>query len=904
MNNFVPFIDRQFPVTILSAECYKERKAGSGQTLTGLGKWWGRKPLILVRATLLGHLMPASDDEQRDMEIFLKILTMDDEGLRSRQKKKIDGRKWATMTLSEKLKDCRRPEEIDGPSPEAWREINAHLGTEASNLVGLFQQLSLMRFGTLAKVGDCFCGGGSIPFEAARMGLEAYASDLNPIACLLTWGALNIVGGGPEKAKEVQEEQDRVYKAVEKQIEEWGIERSGEGWRAEYYLYCVEVQTEDGWKIPLSPSWVIGKKTKTIAILKPDPKNRCFEIEIKSSATDDDMKRAENGTIEKGWITNPHTGSRVQLATLRGDNRRVTGKDERGKIVYENFNTLRPWENEDVTPRPDDLFQERLYCVRWETPKGSVYRAPDGHDLKNEEKCLRILKENFEEWQEEGHIPSMRIEPGYNTAQPIRERGWTHWHHLFNPRQLLVNGLFNALGSENIAFWNNQIQNWSSKLTVMNRDAGRGQQTFSNQSLNTLNDYCTRALKMLRDLRTDTSSSTTGSALTSTIKCGSAATSPACAHFWVTDPPYADAVNYDELSEFFLAWVEKKLPKLFPEWSTSSNRHQAVRGKGESFADTISQIYANLRKHTLPGGAQTIMFNHSSNEVWGEMTDILIRAGLEVTSLWSIRTETENASKGKGNYVQATYLIQVKARDDSRPPGMKASVLLEVLRETERQVASMQSLNKGEQLLFNMSDFALAGKTAQMKVLTRYNKFVGVPHAEIKNFAQEMGRKAEEHVSRMLIPEGFCAETWSELTGPERFYLSTVSAESEGNTSLQSIQDAGRLYMEGRNTKDLVEVESANAARLVTPEEARGRDSILGLFGGNLLAPTFSAVWQTIRKDPEEGNRILKEVFPEDLADKVGAIKEILEWMGSLKMEHWTISAEAAKALRNIAGRI
>ncbi len=39
------FIETQFPVSKLSKECYKERKAVAGQTLTGLGKWWGRKPL-------------------------------------------------------------------------------------------------------------------------------------------------------------------------------------------------------------------------------------------------------------------------------------------------------------------------------------------------------------------------------------------------------------------------------------------------------------------------------------------------------------------------------------------------------------------------------------------------------------------------------------------------------------------------------------------------------------------------------------------------------------------------------------------------------------------------------------------------------------------------------------------
>ncbi len=59
------FIETQFPIARLSAEAYKERKANNGQTLTRLGKWWGRKPLILVRASILGMLMPASNDAKK-----------------------------------------------------------------------------------------------------------------------------------------------------------------------------------------------------------------------------------------------------------------------------------------------------------------------------------------------------------------------------------------------------------------------------------------------------------------------------------------------------------------------------------------------------------------------------------------------------------------------------------------------------------------------------------------------------------------------------------------------------------------------------------------------------------------------------------------------------------------------
>src|SRR6516162_8794069 len=73
------FIEVQFPIGRLSAEAHKERKAGSGQTLSALGSYWkGRKPLILCRAVVLGCLLPATDNPLKDLDIFLSLMGMDD----------------------------------------------------------------------------------------------------------------------------------------------------------------------------------------------------------------------------------------------------------------------------------------------------------------------------------------------------------------------------------------------------------------------------------------------------------------------------------------------------------------------------------------------------------------------------------------------------------------------------------------------------------------------------------------------------------------------------------------------------------------------------------------------------------------------------------------------------------
>ena len=83
------FIETQFPVSKMSKESYAERRANQSQTITGTGKWWGRKPLVLCRATILGLLLPATDSPEKDREVFLRLMTMDDDGMLRRKSKRL-----------------------------------------------------------------------------------------------------------------------------------------------------------------------------------------------------------------------------------------------------------------------------------------------------------------------------------------------------------------------------------------------------------------------------------------------------------------------------------------------------------------------------------------------------------------------------------------------------------------------------------------------------------------------------------------------------------------------------------------------------------------------------------------------------------------------------------------------
>ena len=184
-------IERLLPVQKLSAEAYKEQMAVQGKTLTALGSYWkGRKPLILNKACVLGCLLPATDNPTRDLEIFEKLMAMDDESFVARWPRRPKPRKkssrpfplpaslitspstpraflssapvdWSNPELDnvkvdwrediselerrrlevqmlprtpyrERVETAKRPEEVmDTVHDHIWEAVNAHIGTSA-----------------------------------------------------------------------------------------------------------------------------------------------------------------------------------------------------------------------------------------------------------------------------------------------------------------------------------------------------------------------------------------------------------------------------------------------------------------------------------------------------------------------------------------------------------------------------------------------------------------------------------------------------------------------------------------------------------------------------------------------------------------------------------------------------
>jgi putative DNA methylase len=848
-------IEHLFPVQKISAESFKEQMAGAGKTLTALGSYWkGRKPLILNKACILGALLPASDDRLKDLEIFELLMGMDVRSMEQRLGAKLPASRQdevgelLVLPYNEQVKNGKRPEELGAELfTHIWQRVNQHLGTSASSFPELVEEMGIARFGHRPRVADVFCGSGQIPFEAARLGCDVYASDLNPIACMLTWGSFHIVGASEEKRAEIDQAQKQLADQVQKEIDALGIETDGRGWRAKVFLYSVEVKCpESGWMVPLIPSLIISRGHGVIARLIPVPQEKRYDIDIVYVDTKAEVEAAKVGTVQDGHVVHSPDGKiqfRVNIKTIRGDY----------KDGNENKNRLRMWEKIDFTPHPDDIFQERLYCVQWmkKKPRGKKFdykfRAVTDDDLEREQKVIEYVGSHLEEWQEKGFISDMVIEAGDKTDEPIRTRGWTHWHHLFNPRHLLCLGLINKSITDpslypsfaSILDFSSKLSRWTTSGARISKD-GSGKQiggasnntsnVFYNQALNTFYNWGCRALP---DLFAVLDKKVKSKPIFSDTFVGNlnASEIEVVNDIYITDPPYGDAVKYEEITEFFIAWLRKNPPKEFANWVWDSRRSRAIKGEDDGFRRGMVASYRKMAEKMPDNGIQILMFTHQSGSIWGDMANIIWASGLQVTAAWYVVTETDSALR-QGANVKGTIILVLRKRHQSLVT-FRDELGWEIEEAVKEQVESLMGLDKtvrdqGAEGLYSDADLQMAGYAAALKVLTAYSTIDGkdmVIEAEAprqkdqKNFVGELIDFAVQTAVQFLVPVGFEKGEWQKLAPVERFYLKMAEMEHQGAKTLDNFQNFGKAFKVRHFDQLMSDTSKANAARLKLSSE-------------------------------------------------------------------------------------
>ena len=666
-------IERWLPIAALGEESVRERRSMTALPPTYyLHVWWARRPLVASRAAVLASLLPADADRDR----FMHMLGIHGDPVATRRR--IDA--------------AKRNKEHLGPDPYGYRRAFTYTPDgKDKEWIELAKGCSLNSLSIL----DPTSGGGSIPFEADRVGFRAIANDLNPVAALVLKATVEWPARyGSVLLKEFDQlKRDFVCRAKPKYERVFPPEP--EGVRVEGYLWARTVTCPycEG-LVPLSPNWRLALDGTGVR-LKPHLGNgsgsqgRICSFEIVESANEQFP-----GTVSRGDGDCPYPDcGRV----IDGDE--IKAQARAGRMGEQLFTVV---------------YKRR---VRTRTKTGKIrekwvrgYRAPR-HEDDNGAGIQARLAEKLPEWEALDIVPSEKFPEVSNDDRPI-QYGMPLWRDLFSPRQLLCHGTSvevfremldadQAQGKLNevrraaygyLAFSLDKLLNYNSRMTrwIVPREVIAG--TFDRHDFAFVWSYaemaplivglgydwaigqtakCIKELVALvrpegnggsGDLFADTCAAKyTPPPVTITCKPGDSLDhiEDGSIDVVVMDPPYYDNVMYAELSDFFYVWLKRTAGHVFPELFrrqltdkdneavANPARFQGQKGAralaGRDYQERMASIFAECRRTLKPDGVMTLMFTHKATGAWDALTKGLMEAGFAITASWPIKTEAEGS---------------------------------------------------------------------------------------------------------------------------------------------------------------------------------------------------------------------------------------------------------------------
>jgi putative DNA methylase len=384
------------------------------------------------------------------------------------------------------------------------------------------------------------------------------------------------------------------------------------------------------------------------------------------------------------------------------------------------------------------------------------------------------------------------------------------------------------------------------------------------------------------------------------------------ADIWITDPPYANAVNYEELTEFFLDWYEGRVSDLLPGWYGDSKRALAVKGSEDNFRRSMVDCYRRLRAKMPDDGLQIVMFTHQDAGVWADLALILWASGLRVCAAWCVATEVGPAT-GEGNYVQGTVLLVLR-KQTSPDAAFLDEIYQAVEAEVRRQLDSMRDLDDAKDPNFTDTDYQLAAYAAALRVLTA-KKIEEIDVAYELTRTRKKGEKSpvEELIERAvtiacdhLVPKGIDTQLWKSLTALERLYLKGLELESHGEYRTRVYQELARGFGVDEY-KPLLASAKANETRLKTASEFGRKEMGETGFGASLVRHALFAACKTAETGSPRGGITWLTTEVKGCAASRQRVIEILEFLAARRQNasiaHWHKDAEAAGllagALRN-----
>jgi putative DNA methylase len=697
---------------------------------------------------------------------------------------------------------------------------------------------------------DPFAGGGSIPLEAQRLGLEAHARDLNPVAVMINKAMIEIPPkfagqppvnpnsnrlindawtGASGLAEDVRYYGEWMKKKAFEKIghlypkvkDEYGQERTVIAWIWTRTVKCPNPAC--GCVMPLANSFELSKKKGKEAYIQPVIEGKSIRYEVRHG---------------KNAPEPPKTG-RGQFKCI------CCGEAVKSEYIHAEFQAKRSG--------------TQLMAIVAETNGGRVYLSPSDIHAKVA-KC--VMPEDKPEAEMNQNCSDLVSGRGY---------GFTHWYELFTNRQLTALMVFSELITEvqaqikkdggsrkyaqavgvYMAFVIDKMADTNSSFVSWNITRDGLRNTFARQAIPMINDYA----------EVNLFSNSTGcfdNAIEWVTKCiqlfpvsiegdvkqFDAQSDNGLREIMVsTDPPYYDNISYADLSDFFYVWLRQALSSSHPDlfktmlvpkaeeltampYRFDGSKDNAYRFFESGMLTTFKQINTYVRDD-IP---TTVYYAYKQSDDgdsaistgWETMLSAIIQAGFTITGTWPMRTERASRTIGiEANALASSIVLVCRKRPTDAPICTRRDFINALKRELKPALTKLQASNIAP------VDLAQSAIGPGMGVYSRYSKVLeadGTPMSvrfALQIINQELDLYFTEQDGELDSDSRFCVDLYTQCAFNDvKFGEADVLARAK-NTSVGKLASAGVLYAQ----KGAVHL----LGRDKIPEKTDSRDSITWL---------------------------------------------------------------------------
>ena len=606
---------------------------------------------------------------------------------------------------------------------------------------------------------DPTAGGGSIPFEAMRLGCNIIANDLNPVATVIEKATLEYpLKYGKELLRELEKYGDILVKKVADKTAEYYHIADTEIDQTGLLYYRTVTCPHCGKKAPLLNSFALSKKKDGWMVIPKIERDIVRFVPVRLvNGKGPNGEDPEKGTVKLGTGTCIHCHQAISSEEIKRQAQECEWEDTLYCIVAK-----------CIQPKLDKQGNIMYYSsgphkgeLRTETV--TIFREPTDADFEALQRAKEVLLEKWNYWEEMDLIPTDKILKMNDNRPNIY--GMYRWCDMFTHRQLLghltaMETLHNMMpeilqkygqdkGTAIITYlqymidkcldYNSRQTRWEYTRGVVKGTFGRhdfslkwtfGEMIYTgiNPGLSWGKSQVLDAYKGMCDL--------VSSSACKQIKVlnGSAADldiQDSSVDIICIDPPYYNNVQYAELSDYFYVWQKRTFKSIYP---TVFNRRYTnkkdeavanpVRDGSASEANNIyeklmKEIFAECYRVMKDDGIMTMMFTHKTQAAWETLTKALIESGWIISSTFPVDSESGASMHQKDMAAAASSIFiacrkrDMKDRELSQWKGLGNTGVLPKL-----QKAVEDSLRDYEDLHLNSVDEMVASYGSALKVLS------------------------------------------------------------------------------------------------------------------------------------------------------------------------------------------